>query len=322
MGYNQGLAVGLAVGLPCFIVFVGVFFFYRRNRRMQRKEDLDGNDFDVEMGENGLFKEFGEALHRPVLNTPHKIPNENKTPVNGRPQTADTTVVKALSSTESVLNSNSSKTQSVDRRPHYSVKNYSPEKPNSSSGRPGSAFTQGRTNSAYDIYDSVIPIMESEPLQEPLLGQPPALSGNSHSERHSLHSSRGSLIGGDSLTRSLDNLAKQLQNPLFFDKTPSRANTTLTKPPQYLNPRIPPQKSSAGSSMVDLSAHFEQGGVNDHFVNERSALLNEQEAPQLHPYRKRLFEQKDSKDMDLERNFDNNITPDTGFTPQPDVVYK
>lgn len=304
MGYNQGLAVGLAVGLPCFIVFVGALFFYRRNRRLQRKEDQEGDAFDEEMGENGLFKEFGEELHKPAA-----TPSRTRLTGGNSPQksSADTMMGKLLTSADSVKSAsllNLSKTPSLDRcklLPHFSeLFQHRPQ------GQPH-GLSLGKSNSAYDFYDTVIPIL---PLDPDL--QPPANAG---SDRQSVHSSRGSLLPGDK-TRSLESLAKQLQNPLIFEKVPSRASTTLARPQRAFVP------GSKSSSQTDLLEPYVHGGINDHFVNETTTL---QEQPLVHPYRERIMAHQETalkQGMGLESNFDNDITADTGSSSQPDVVFK
>ena len=310
MAYNQGLAVGLAVGLPCFIVFVGALFFYRRNRRLQRKEDQEGDALDVEMGENGLFKEFGEALHKPAATPSQTRLFGGNSPLKSH---ADTTMAKLLTSGDSVKSAsvlNLSKTHSLDRR--KLVQHFPELYQHRPQGQPH-GLPHGKSNSAYDFYDTVIPIL---PLDPDL--QPPTNAG-SGLDRQSVHSSRGSLLHGDQ-TRSLESLAKQLQNPQFFEKLPSRASTTLARPQRAF------VSGSKSSSQTDLLAPYAHGGINDHFVNETTTL---QEQPLVHPYRERIIahqmahqEAALKQGMGLESNFDNNITAETGFSSQPDVVFK
>lgn len=63
MVYDQSLAVGLAVGIPCFVVLLGGSVLYLRRRRSDRREDA--LSADVEMRDSNSYTEFHEALHQP-----------------------------------------------------------------------------------------------------------------------------------------------------------------------------------------------------------------------------------------------------------------
>ncbi|GEQ69188.1 hypothetical protein JCM33374_g2859 [Metschnikowia sp. JCM 33374] len=332
MGYNQGLAVGLGVGVPCLIVFVGLVYFYTRSKRLQREEDLHGNDLDVEMGDNGSFKEFGEALHRPADSQTHTPRRDMPAAKSARQAHVDMdrfAASKSASSSDSVGNSVSNPTTKPNslthphsresalkshsspthRKPSFNGLHGDPHNPTSSNRR-----SPGRTNSAYDFYDSVIPIMATENTPDSALAQPPSLGGAA--ERTSLQSSHGSLIGSDAQTRSLDNLAKQLQNPQIFATTPSRASTTLARP----NSRAVAQSPSKRSSVTDFEPRFDTASFTTEQLANEKLILHEHS--QQHPYREMVAAHRDPGTIGLESNFDNHINTEKRFSPEPDVVFK
>lgn len=194
MVYDQGLAVGLAVGIPCFVVLVGATVLYLRRRRSDREEDAL-SAIDVELRDNNSYTEFHEALHRPYgAKAP---PYSLRVPITpgGSPEKPPLGGSAHLASTQTL----SDKAKAM-----------------------GGAGP--RTPLAYDFYDQFIPILGDSELQPPQL--PP--------DRHSVHSGHSSPNSTSHSTpsrdplRSLDNLAKQLQAP-FFDKLPSAA--ALKQPP-------------------------------------------------------------------------------------------
>ncbi|KAI5955403.1 SKG1 [Candida margitis] len=62
---RQSLAVGLAVGVPSFIILMIVFIFWYKNQRQLRKEDLDDDYIDQEIqNDDSSFQQFHEQLHK------------------------------------------------------------------------------------------------------------------------------------------------------------------------------------------------------------------------------------------------------------------
>lgn len=286
MAYNVGLAVGLAVGLPCFLILVGVLLLWLRNRRLQRVEDLQANDIDVELRDNNLFTEFLQALHRPYE-------------TGARPNVAAADVSdsaeKHISSTD--INSLSrglllSHTFSDKRRqvttPTASVIN-----------------NHQKTPSSYDFYETFIPILPGAQGQEYDLAQPPAISTDLQSTRSSSHAS---LIGAQNprdLDRSLDSLAKQLHSPQFFEKLPARGASVGMK--QRFT-----QANNLSSDMVG-SVNFDRSAINDNYIYEAADGLPRQK----HPYHVRA-----GPSADLEDSFDKDISTDIQAEEEPAVVFK
>lgn len=293
MGYNQGLAVGLAIGIPCCLVLAGVYALWLRNRKLQQKEDAENSDIDVELRDNNLFKEFGEALHRPYENG--KSPSKSKE--FNVSEDSHTAVEKHTPSSDLASLSReltSSKTFSDRRRP---VTTPTP-----------SVFNQShqKTPSSYAFYDTFIPVL---PGQSEGDLQPPSFT-----DKQSVHSSNGSLIGvnGSNLSRSLDNLVKLLQGPQFFEKLPSRAATVTKQRPMF---HVQPANNS--SSDVVHNVLVDTLAINDDYIYEAGSPR------QKHPYRERVGASDKSGVANLERNFDNDITADTEFdSNQPDVIFK
>lgn len=316
MGYNQGLAVGLAVGLPSFIVLLGAYILWNRNRRRNKKEDMQHNDIDVELRDNNLFAEFGEALHKPYDN--------GKTSSNAE----DTHVAseKLPSSTEEATLS----------RGLVLLPSVTDRRKTQLATPASSVLNQHRKNPlSYDFYNTFIPIMpegvtnNSNHTTEANasasghnLAQPPAI----HGDKLSVHSSSNtSIIGGntDSLSRSLDNLAKQLSSPQFFEKLPLRAATV------HMKQRLSTTLNNLSSDIIHNTLYDRQG-INDNYVYEAGSPR------QKHPYFARTLA-KDSLEYgiadrtvdltidttNIENNFDNNIAADADFDNKtPDVVFR
>lgn len=314
MGYNQGLAVGLAIGIPSFIILVGGYLLWMRNRRRDKKEDMQ-DDLDVELRDNNSFKEFQEALHRPYQNNgPSERPYLDKRQFNSEKQISSAEV-GSLSRELGLSTSEPQKTQLVTPAP--SVINQ-----------------HQKTPLSYDFYDTFIPILpdhgngngSGQAINAHDLAQPPTIAG----DKNSVHSSSNtSLIGSnpDSLSRSLDNLAKQLHSPQFFEKLPLRSATMHMK-------QRPGSHVLAHNLSSDLihNTLFDRVAINDDYVYDTASPTSKQK----HPYHQRVA-QKESLDNEagdttvdstlnttnLECNFDNNIVNGADFDKEtPDVVFK
>lgn len=61
---TQGLAVGLAVGIPSFIILVVVGIFWYRNQQKQKHEDMNDNEIDIGLRDDHSFNQFQEELHK------------------------------------------------------------------------------------------------------------------------------------------------------------------------------------------------------------------------------------------------------------------
>ncbi|CAD1811707.1 hypothetical protein FOB58_003799 [Candida parapsilosis] len=70
---RQGLAVGLAVGVPSFIILSIVFGFWYRNQRKLRKEDLDDYIDKEIQNDDSSFQQFQEQLHKPQCDKKEKL---------------------------------------------------------------------------------------------------------------------------------------------------------------------------------------------------------------------------------------------------------
>lgn len=318
MAYNQGLAVGLAIGIPCAIIFVGAYILLMRNKRRNKREDSQGDDLDVELQENNSFNEFQEALHKQYDS--RKLPQEPD--VDASPSHSEKHPLSA--EVASMLRGLGLSQTASDRRKTQLV-----------TPAPLVLNQHQKTPLSYDFYDSFIPIIpdannttptgrSSSPFIAHDLAQPPAING----DRNSVHSSSNtSLVGSnvDSLSRSLDNLAKQLHSPQLFEKLPLRAATMHLK-------QRPGSHVIAHNLSSDIihNTLFDRVAINDDYVYESGSPR------QKHPYHLRLL-QRDSSEFgageltvnttldttNIEKNFDNNITADADFDEDtPDVVFK
>lgn len=63
---TTGLSVGLAVGVPLFLVLVALAFFWTRNNRRQNKEFIDDDDVDLDLKDDALYTQFHHQLVKPM----------------------------------------------------------------------------------------------------------------------------------------------------------------------------------------------------------------------------------------------------------------
>lgn len=271
MGYNEALAVGLAIGIPCFIVLVGGYALWMKSRKRNKREEMQENDIDVELRDNHSFKEFQEALHRPYGNvslperTYYKERIFNSEKQTSSPEIASLSRELSLSQTVSDRH----KTQLVTPAPSVLNQHH-------------------KTPLSYDFYDTFIPILpdansnnQNGNYNSPDLAQPPAING----DKNSVHSSNNASLNAnnrDTLSRSLDNLAKQLHSPQFFEKLPLRAATMHMK-------QRPGSHVLAHNLSSDIihNTLFDRQGINDDYVYEAGSPR------QKHPYHLRVV-QRDS----------------------------
>ncbi|CAN3358065.1 hypothetical protein DICA1_E26786 [Diutina catenulata] len=65
---RSGLAVGLAVGVPVFLVIVGLGYFYTRTQRRQHKEEQFDDDVDLQLRDDASYTQFANELTKPMAN--------------------------------------------------------------------------------------------------------------------------------------------------------------------------------------------------------------------------------------------------------------
>lgn len=258
MVYDQGLAVGLGVGIPAALIIIICFLLWWRNERKQRREEI--LDDEIDLGDDQLFIQFQEELHKPYAD-----PNKSSI-TQGEAGEARETVEDEVNGEKayqtSLSNGSSSTTNYMDRRP----------------GVPGS---HQKTPSSYDFYESVIPILPprshtNTSTQSPTTSLNNVQNGGGNENRFStppqiqddaegnFADSNESIVGstqtnmGNGPNKSLDTLAKQLTGPSYFEKLPSRAGTVNTKHKSQL------LKSNNSSSEILSNA----GTVNQHNSNQ------------------------------------------------------
>lgn len=294
MVYSQALAVGLAIGIPSLIIIVVCVLIWYRNQRKQNKEDRSDDEVDMDLRDNHLFSQFQEELHRPLGRRPNEIIGENL-------------VEKVLASVSSSHGSTLS-TNVTDNRTG-SNKGTSPLPPHPH-------MLHSKTPSAYDFYDTVIPVLPTTGVQngsaiagDTGLVQPPHINGDAMSSSN--HSSAVSIDGSSpKKDRSLDSFAKQLNSPSFFEKLPSRATSS------YLKQRPMTHYHLSNSSSTDV---FQVSHINEHYVVEP------RDDPLPHPYSQLRGTKKDgippvSKVLGggIDRSFDAEGESDS----EPAVVFK
>ncbi|ODV65120.1 hypothetical protein HYPBUDRAFT_230214 [Hyphopichia burtonii NRRL Y-1933] len=282
MGYNQGLAVGLGIGVTVIVVFAICIVIWYRNQRQQRREDNIENDIDLDLRDNQSFSQFQEELHKP-----YNDPNKSSTTQSG-----DLVNNEKLVQDHNSINSTKSDKDIIQPPPQLNHnRNYSSTSTDFNS-------RHNKTGSSYDFYESFIPILpernnnnnnNNNDIDESIIQPPPPINDTIESNPTSNNSSNTSIIGNPN-TKSLDNLAKQLTGPTFFEKLPSRAATINVK---QRNPTNLPNNSSGDliqNQLIDTN-----DAINDNYVYESnsprkrdtkiSVLSNNEEPVPSHPYR-------------------------------------
>lgn len=299
MVYNQALAVGLAVGLPSALILSVCVFLWLRNQRKQKQEDAF-DDVDMDMRDNHLFGQFQEELHKP-----YNDPNKSLTT-----QQSSEAVEK-----EHVSLSNGSSSTSAEEKKRLQLP---------------PAIHQ-KTPSSYDFYDTFIPVLPSSQsdTQDTLdLSQPPGIgeAGGNRTPMSS-NSSNASIIGGGAINRekSLDNFAKQLHGPGFFEKLPSRATSAGLK-----HRNIHTTYNNSSSDILQ-GTNIQPDAINDSYVYLVDDKLPD---PTLTSTPDRLSKASNTikglaSGPGIENNYEQNIATDSKspFGPehmdeQPDVIFK
>ncbi|CAK9441339.1 uncharacterized protein LODBEIA_P52080 [Lodderomyces beijingensis] len=285
MAYSNALAVGLAVGIPSALIIIAVFIFWYRNQRRQEKEDNEAGTIDKDLQDDRSFELFQEELHK------KQSYGKNGSDILLKEHTVSET---SNGSSESNVNlDQQDTTASASTHPygkHVWVQNNQPEQ------QQQPAPQNAKHASSYDFYNTFIPTFEnstsSNPTSNSNQGQnPPPLTSKPSSElSRSIHNifgskqnnstskdaagpmshsdSASSILSHPNHLRSpsndLDTLAKQLNNPVFFEKLPSKAAaeaSAITIRPRYI---ASPNSRSVNNSSTDL--------LNNHLVGENSAM--------------------------------------------------
>ncbi|CAN3373786.1 hypothetical protein DIURU_005818 [Diutina rugosa] len=63
---TTGLSVGLAIGVPVFLIIVVLAFFWARNNRRQNKEFIDDDDVDLDLKDDASYTQFHHQLVKPM----------------------------------------------------------------------------------------------------------------------------------------------------------------------------------------------------------------------------------------------------------------
>lgn len=288
MADSNDLAVGLAIGIPSFIVLVCVFIFWCYNQKKFKKEALKDDEFDL--GDNRSYIQFGEELHKPY-EKPYEKPSDKLDNVHE-------------STKENNFISSSNDSTSINNPSSHSDEFTNPKFPR-----------HQKTNSAYDFYETFIPMLppngggnstvsnsqtnsnmnlnnyNQTPASNPPSSSPSRILGPSHvnSSKDSLtqelpapppvasremqasnSSSSLSLSNGYVNNRtSLDNLAKQLNHQNFFEKLPSRTTTVNAKFKS-------PTRNNSSTDIFDNTL-VQNDAINDNYVNYNVAHYSNSE---------------------------------------------
>lgn len=232
MGYNTALAVSLAVGIPVVAVIVGYVCFYIRRRKILQEEDATRTDIDVGLEDNALFVLFGEQLHCRIDRPADDQEKEHKS--------------LSLTAAPSVLEFNTG-----EPLPKVFMKKAFVAPGDSEALSCRSTY---KSASAYDFYDTFIPVFDDNKK----LTQPPAIKPEAGQGSSSNRSSRHASLDLSQKNKSLDALALQLHNPLFYLKllfanhTQSRLATPLNSGAPSLTELVKPSAPGMRSQMGSL----------------------------------------------------------------------
>lgn len=255
-----GLAVGLAVGIPSAVIIIFVAIFWLRNNRKQRREDEIQDEIDMDLRGNESFDHFESELHKPYRN---QVPEPIQDPPT--PSSTDNNhTANTHASEKQYISSNGSST---------STNTIEPKKALNLPQAPIHQFAIARNpkpSSSYDFYDSFIPVLPSNGASSSAhdvapLPPPPVVQ-----DVASTHASSSESVVVMPQDKSLDNLAKQLTAPTFFEKLPSRAAPVVLK-----NRGNNSYLSTANNSSSDLIANRlvnETSAINEHFIYEANGV--------------------------------------------------
>lgn len=259
MGYNQGLAVGLSIGVPSALILTAILYIWWRYQHKRRKEADVETDLDIELRDDMLMRQFREEI--------------TKTYHRGHPQTDKTKAYETGSeSTGGSFNDSAHAKSKVLESPALSSDTTQQNHPNSDSNSntnliPNPPRLHKKTPSSYDIYDSMIPVLKEEQPSSQTHSTNGGLTGsnnnlgifstpgkiynhNNSSQQQSLNDGASShltmpltaLPGLQNPDKLLDSLAKQLHNPKLFEKLPSNLKF--------------PNFAGAGSPGARMSGHL------------------------------------------------------------------
>jgi hypothetical protein len=218
MSDNQGLTVGLAVGIPSFVILSVVSLFWYRNHRKQRLEDLLQDDIDIGLRDDQSFQQFHQELAKPV---------------------------------NPVTNSNGSHGSNGSSTLTDNVAPYSYSQP----GKP----SHGHKKSISDFYETFIPVLPEDSEASQRVEDTFNESGVDSSLTSMFLTTPN--VQND---RSLDNLAKHLSTPQFFEKLPSR--------PSPISVRYRASNTISNNSSSDILNNLvgEDVALNDNFIYDTS----------------------------------------------------
>lgn len=220
MADSDSLAVGLAVGVPSFIILVIMILFYIRFRRKQKKED---NSYESD--DNQSFNLFSEELHKGSNPSSSKSNSFKKEDSDRHQKLIELGSVSEeglpIRDQESDERDGEDKDLGIPGTPGNSGLT-----PNYLQGTPGTPGTftsnfngprHSKNNSVYDFYETFIPIL---PPKKNSNSQVSTSQNSSLSNFNILHLNQDKEKERDKEDQDqLDNLAKQLNN--HFEKLPT-----------------------------------------------------------------------------------------------------
>ncbi|KAI5955081.1 SKG1 [Candida jiufengensis] len=391
MANSNGLAVGLAVGIPSFLIIIVVGIFWYKNQRKLQKEDIDDEFIEKELqNDESSFKQFHEQLHRKYDNQQLDSKNNKNGDEIIYKENVITDSSNGSSESDFPSNTSSSTTNNQQQHPYgqhlklpqypstqYSqtISNIQPTyNNNNNNNNSQQPYSQPpppqQQQSSYDFYDTFIPTFANNNLPNSPNTFPQQQPDNHHhslnplnnffsssnsnsktnsyidltntsenlpstnQQQHQQHlpesNSISSLLNhhtnqqqqqqqqSQSHTRSsstdLDTLAKQLNNPIYFEKLPSKAAQQQNN--YFIKPRYPSNtlknNKSSSSELVNNYLIGENSAINDHFTYEAPMIENKANEIQQQQEEKILQEkiEKNPLNNQIDNAFDANITLD------------
>lgn len=222
MSDSNGLAVGLAVGIPTFLVVVIVGVFWIRNHRKQRQEDLIEDDIDIGLKDDQSFQQFEQELHKPIH------------PVNDS-------------------NGSSTLTDNSHQQPHNNNPKFNNNQKTYDFYNTFIPVLNDTSKNDESFHDSGFELSQASLL----INNNHNTFNNNNNNNDTSHN--GSILLPPSIhlnqspsAKSLDSLAKNLSTPQFFEKLPSKTQPLQIRSIKNSNHNILSNNSSSDVLQNDL----------------------------------------------------------------------
>lgn len=241
---SDSMAVGLAIGIPSFLVLVFAALFWYRNHLKQNREDKKASAIDLELQDNESFVQFEQELHRPGKPAgPDHFDNDGAASGSG-----------SGSSCVGGKDDKGLDGQHIDKDHEFTKeKVHSSSNSNTNSNIESTDFDMNmkrhsKNNSAYDFYETFIPIL---PNRESSYSLTNSTVQNPHSQSQS-----DTQVARDG---SSSNVPSQPTTPIRFGRSNHKSSDSL----DFAKPTIPGSpgsksysQNSSATSLTDKDKRY------------------------------------------------------------------